>query len=67
MAYDNTLPAGGPANFVSPNTATEGEGVAVDFITVDFINSMTGEVTHPLASANTAALELVKNAIGTKE
>ncbi len=63
MAYDNTLPAGGPGNFVSPNVATEGEGVAVDFITVDFINSMTGEVTHPLASANTAALELVKNAI----
>ena len=66
MAYDNTLPAGGPANFVSPNVATEGEGVAVDFITVDFINSMTAEVTHPLASANTAALELVKNAIGNQ-
>tara|TARA_B100001057_G_scaffold484319_1_gene562262 strand:+ start:260 stop:679 length:420 start_codon:yes stop_codon:yes gene_type:complete len=63
MAYDGTIPAGGPGNFVSPNTATEVEGVEVDFITVDFINSMTGEVTHPLASANTAGLELAKNAI----
>ena len=58
MAYDNTLPAGGPANFVSPNTATEGEGVAVDFITVDFINSMTAEVTHPLASDSYTHLTL---------
>ena len=63
MAYTGTIPAGGHGNFVSPNTATEGEGVAVDFLTVDFINSMTGEVTHPYASANTAGLELVKNAI----
>ena len=63
MAYDGTIPAGGHGNFVSPNTATEVEGVEVDFITVDFINSMTGEVTHPLASANTAGLELAKNAI----
>ena len=63
MAYDSTLPAGGHGNFVSPNTATEGEGVQVDFLTVDFINSMAGEVTHPYASANTAGLELVKNAI----
>ena len=63
MAYDATIPAGGHGNFVSPNTAHEGEGVAVDFITVDFINSMTGEITHPYASANTAAMELTKNAI----
>ena len=63
MAYDSTLPAGGHGNFVSPNTATEGEGVQVDFLTVDFINSMTGEITHPYASANTAALELAKQAI----
>ena len=63
MAYDSTLPAGGHGNFVSPNTATEGEGVQVDFLTVDFINSMAGEVTHPYASANTAALELAKQAI----
>jgi len=63
MALDITLPAGGHGNFVSPNTATEGEGVAVDFLTVDFINSMTGEVTHPHVSANTAGLELVKEAI----
>ena len=63
MAYTGTIPAGGHGNFVSPNTATEHEGVAVDFLTVDFINSMTGEVTSPLASANTAALELAKNAI----
>ena len=63
MAYDGTIPAGGPGNFVSPNTATEVEGVEVDFITVDFINSMAAEVTHPLASANTAGLELAKNAI----
>ena len=63
MAYDNTLPAGGHGNFVSPNTATEVEGVQVDFLTVDFINSMAGEVTHPYASANTAGLELAKNAI----
>ena len=27
MAYDNTLPAGGPGNFVTPNLAHEGEGV----------------------------------------
>ena len=63
MAYDATIPAGGHGNFVSPNTAHEGEGVQVDFLTVDFINSMAGEVTHPYASANTAGLELVKNAI----
>ena len=56
MAYDSSLPAGGPGNFVSPNTAHEADGVAVDFITVDYINGMDGEVTHPNASAATAGL-----------
>ena len=63
MAYDATIPAGGHSNFKSPNLAQEQEGVAVDFLTVDFINSMAGEVTHPGASANTAGLELVKECI----
>ena len=31
MAYDSSLPAGGPGNFVSPNTAHEADGVEVDF------------------------------------
>ena len=47
MAYDNTLPAGGPANFLTPDRATESEGVAVDFITVDFISDVSAEITHP--------------------
>ena len=63
MAYDATLPAGGPGNFVSPNSAHEADGVAVDFITVDYINSMAGEVTNPRASANTGGLELALQAI----
>jgi len=63
MAYTGTLSAGGPGNFVTPNSALELEGVAVDMITVDFINSMTAEVTHPGASANTAGMELVKECI----
>ena len=63
MAYDATLSAGGPANFVTPNLAHEGEGVRVDFLTLDYINSTAGEITHPNASANTAALKLVQNAI----
>ena len=63
MAYDNTLSAGGPANFVTPNLAHEGEGVRVDFLTLDYINSTAGEVTHPNASANTAALKLVQAAL----
>ena len=63
MAYTGTLVAGGPANFKSPNSATEHDGVEVDFITVDYINAMNAEVTFPLASANTAGLELAKNAI----
>ena len=63
MAYDSTLPAGGPGNFVSPNTAHEADGVEVDFITVDYISDVSGEVTSPRASANTAALQLSMEAI----
>ena len=63
MAYDGTLPAGGPGNFVSPNTAHEADGVAVDFITVDYISAMNSEVTHSTASANTAGLKLSMEAI----
>ena len=63
MAYDGTIPAGGPGNFVSPNLAIEHEGVRVDFITVDFINAMNAEVTHSTASANTAGLKLAMEAI----
>ena len=63
MAYDSSLPAGGPGNFVSPNTAHEADGVEVDFITVDYISDVSGEVTEPSASANTAALQLAMEAI----
>ena len=63
MAYDGTLPAGGPGNFVTPNLAHEGEGCRVDFITVDYINDVSGEITHSTASANTAALKLAIEAI----
>ncbi len=63
MAYDATLPAGGPGNFVSPNTAHEADGVEVDFITVDYISDVSGEVTNPRASAATGALELAMQAI----
>ena len=63
MAYDSTIPAGGPGNFVSPNLAIEHEGVRVDFITVDYISAMNSETTHSLASANTAGLKLAFEAI----
>ena len=63
MAYDGTISAGGPGNFVSPNLAIEHEGVRVDFITVDYISAMNAEVTHSLASANTAGLKLAFEAI----
>ena len=63
MAYDTSLPAGGPGNFVSPNNAHEADGVAVDFITVDYISAMNGEVTYSGASANTAGLQLSMEAI----
>ena len=63
MAFDNTLPAGGPANFQSPNTLFEAEGVGLTFLSVDYISAMNAEVTFPLASANTAGLELCRQAI----
>ena len=63
MAYDATLPAGGPGNFVSPNSAHEADGVEVDFITVDYITDVSGEVTNPRAAANTGGLELSMQAI----
>ena len=63
MAYDGTIPAGGPGNFQTPNLAHEGEGVRVDFITVDYISDVSAEVTHSTASANTAALKLSMEAI----
>ena len=63
MAYTGTIPAGGPGNFVTPNLAHEGEGVRVDFLTVDYITSMAGEITHSTASANTAGLKLALDAI----
>jgi len=63
MAYDATIPAGGPGNFKTPNLAHEGEGCRVDFITVDYISDVSGEVTHSLASANTAGLKLAIEAI----
>ena len=63
MAYDTSLPAGGHGNFVSPNTAHEADGTEVDFITVDYISAVNAEVTHPNASANTAALHLAMEAI----
>ena len=63
MAYDSTIPAGGPGAFKSPNLAHEADGVEVDFITVDYINAMNGEVTYSGASANTAGLQLAMEAI----
>tara|TARA_B100000900_G_C20413713_1_gene647963 strand:+ start:155 stop:574 length:420 start_codon:yes stop_codon:yes gene_type:complete len=63
MAYDSSLPAGGHGNFVSPNNAHEADGVAVDFITVDYISDVSAEVTHPNASANTAGIHLAMEAI----
>ena len=63
MAYDGTISAGGPGNFQTPNLAHEGEGCRVDFITVDYISDMSGEVTHSTASANTAGLQLSLEAI----
>ena len=63
MAYDGTIPAGGPGNFQTPNLAHEAEGVRVDFITVDYLSDVSAEVTHSTASANTAALKLSMDAI----
>ena len=63
MAYDTSLPAGGPGNFVSPNTLFEAEGVGITFLSVDYVGGMNAEITFPLASANTAGLELCRQAI----
>ena len=63
MAYDTSIPAGGHGNFKTPNLAHEGEGVRVDFLTVDYITDVSGEITHPYASANTAGLKLTMDAI----
>ena len=63
MAYDNTLPAGGPGNFVSPNTLYEAEGVGITFLSLDLISNVSGEITNPRASANTGGLELAMQAI----
>ena len=63
MAYDTSLPAGGPGNFVSPNTLFEAEGVGITFLSLDFINAMNSEVTDPRASAATGGLELAMQAI----
>ena len=63
MAYDTSIPAGGHGNFQTPNLAHEGEGVRVDFLTVDYITAMNGEITHPYASAATAGLKLTMDAI----
>ena len=62
MAYDGTLPAGGRGNFQSQSVA-ELEGVEIAFLSVDFAANISGETTHPDASANTAALQLAKEAI----
>jgi len=63
MAYDTAIPAGGPANFQTPNSLYEAEGVGITFISVDYISAMNSETTFPLASANTAGLELCRQAI----
>ena len=63
MAYDNTLPAGGPANFITPDRATESEGVAVDFITVDYISDVSAEIKNPRAAAALGGLHLAQEAI----
>ena len=63
MAYDNTLPAGGPGNFVSPNSLFEAEGVGITFLSLDFVSAMNAEVTDPRASAATGGLELAMQAI----
>ena len=63
MACDTAIPAGGPANFQTPNGLYEAEGVGITFISVDYISAMNSETTFPLASANTAGLELCRQAI----
>tara|TARA_B100000579_G_scaffold210547_1_gene171970 strand:+ start:6640 stop:7065 length:426 start_codon:yes stop_codon:yes gene_type:complete len=64
MAYDTTLPAGGPGNFVSPNSLFEAEGVGITFISVDFVGgTMAAEITDPRASAATGGIRLAEEAI----
>ena len=63
MAYDTAIPAGGPANLQTPNGLFEAEGVGITFLSIDYISGMDGETTFPLASANTAGLELCRQAI----
>ena len=67
MAYDSSKVAGGKGNFsLNQNFDVEGVDVTlltVDFITVDYINDVSGEITHSTASANTAALKLSIEAI----
>ena len=63
MAYDTAIPAGGPANFQTPNGLFEAEGVGITFLSIDYVGGMDGETTFPLASANTAGLELCRQAI----
>jgi len=63
MAYDTAIPAGGPGNFQTPNGLYEAEGVGITFISVDYISAMNSETTFPLASDNTAGLELCRQAI----
>jgi len=63
MAYDTAIPAGGPGNFSTPNGLFEAEGVGITFLSIDYISGMDGETTFPLASANTAGLELCRQAI----
>ena len=66
MAYDNTLPAGGRGNFAAQSVA-ELEGVEIAFLSVDFAADVSGETTHPDASADTAALQLTKEAIQNQD
>ena len=63
MAYDTAIPAGGPANFQTPNGLFEAEGVGITFLSIDYVGGMDAETTFPLASANTAGLELCRQAI----
>ena len=63
MAYDTAIPAGGPGNFSTPNGLFEAEGVGITFLSIDYVGGMSAETTFPLASANTAGLELCRQAI----
>ena len=56
MAFDNTLPAGGPANFQSPNTLFEAEGVGLTFLSVDYISAMNAETSDFSTQLNATQL-----------